>query len=222
PTGDNYLIQGNQIDACATAGGQGDGIDIKDGHTNLRVIGNIVRPKFGGQGGGDGQGISVESGSLLDGNYIESPDHDCITIFNGWNNPSGRSTLDVRNNICVNARSGNGHNSGIDVQSPNSGVTKIWSAVHIYNNTIFNTNDACIYIESGNAAGIATVENNIMHTCGGGGLSADGGQLAAHDYNAFFNTTGSAVSYSTSVACASVTSSEPHSLCADPKLVSTS
>src|SRR5205823_6589844 len=140
PTGDNYLIQGNQLDSCATAGGQGDGIDIKDGHTNLRVIGNIIRPKFSGQGGGDGHGILLESGSLLDGNYIESPDHDCISIFNGWNNPSGRSTLDVRNNICVNVRSGNGHNNGIDLQSPNSGVTKIWSAVHIYNNTIFNTN----------------------------------------------------------------------------------
>jgi hypothetical protein len=221
-TGDNYLIQGNKIESCATAGGQGDGIDVKDGHTNLRIIGNIVRPSFGGLGGRDGQGIAIESGSLIDSNYFESPGHDCIAIFAGWNNPGGRSSLDVRNNICVNATSGIGHNSGIEIQSPNSGVTNPWRTVHIYNNTIFKANGTCILIASGNASNVAVVENNVLQTCGDGGLIAPPGEIAAHDHNDFFNITGNAISYNGSFACASVTSTEPHSLCSDPKLISSS
>lgn len=40
-TGANYIVQGNTIESCAAWGAQGDGTDVKDGHTNLQVLDNI-------------------------------------------------------------------------------------------------------------------------------------------------------------------------------------
>jgi hypothetical protein len=216
-TGDNYLVQGNQIQGCAARGGQGDGIDIKDGHTNLRIVNNVIKATLGSPGN-DGQGMSVESGTLIDGNYIEAPDHNCIAVFDGWHNSVGRSGLTIQNNVCVNVTSGNGHNNGIELFDV---VSAAWTFVRVLNNTIHNISPVykCVAVGSGHRA---TVYNNIFSNCGGGGLGASSGTLGEHDYNLYFGTGSSSISYSGTFACASVASFETHSLCGDPLFVSTS
>jgi hypothetical protein len=223
-TGDNYLIQDNLIESCASWGGQGDGTDVKDGHTNLRVIGNTYRTSkpctnCGTQTpGNDGQGPLFESGSLVDSNYIEAPGHQCIPVYTSWNNSVGRGDMTVRNNMCVNINSGVGSNTGIHLWSPS--VPTIWSSIHIYNNTIFNTDDVCLQVDSGNTANGATIENNICNSTSGG-IIAGSGTISSHDYNDFYNVTGTVLSYGGTFTCGDLTSSETHSMCVDPMFVST-
>jgi hypothetical protein len=211
-TGDNYLIQGNVNESCASWGGQGDGMDIKDGHTNLRVRNNTIRPSractsCGSNGpGNDGQGIVFESATLLDGNYVETPNHNCFTAGDAWNNTIGRSSVTLRNNIAVNCNSGVGQNNGIAFFSPS--VTAKWVAASLYNNSIFRTGDNCISIQSGNPTGFINVQNNICHSTNGG--VSGGSMLATHDYNDYFNA---------GVGCP--VSGESHSMCSDPEFVST-
>jgi hypothetical protein len=211
-TGDNYLLQGNVIESCASWGGQGDGLDIKDGHTNLRVLSNTIRPSksctsCGSNGpGSDGQGIVYESGALLDSNYVESPDHNCIVGGESWNNTIGRGTLRVSNNITVSCNSGTGQNNGIAFFSPTN--TGKWTAVNISNNSVFLTGDNCVSIQLGQNPGSFTVQNNICHTTSGG--ISGGSALSGHDYNDYFNA---------GVSCP--VSGEPNSMCVDPAFAST-
>jgi hypothetical protein len=221
PTGANYLIQGNTIESCASWGGQGDGFDIKDGHANLRIIGNTLRPSkactnCGTNGpGNDGQCIPFESGSLISDNYCEAPNHQGFAIYSSWNNSAGRGTLTVENNIVVNTQSGIGSNTPYHFWAPLivSGITPVgWASVNFYNNTAYNSDDTCIAVDSGgsgngtNPANSANVENNICHSTAGG-LSAASGIVKVHDYNDYYNTG----------SCPS----ETHGLCTDPQFVST-
>ena len=48
------------------------------------------------------------------------------------------------------------------------------------------------------------------------------GTMGEHDYNLYFGTGSSSISYGGTSACASVASFEAHSLCSDPLFVSTS
>ena len=125
----------------------------------------------------------------------------------------------------MNVNNGIGRNSGIEVFGPNSGATQLWQSIDLYNNSVYNagenTGDSCISIDSGNPSGVATVQNNIVETCGGNGLSAASGTLAAHDYNNYYNTTSAPISYGGTASCSGITGSEPHSICANPQFVST-
>ncbi|MGA6949630.1 MAG: hypothetical protein WBQ40_14915 [Candidatus Sulfotelmatobacter sp.] len=226
PTGGNHLIQGNTIESCASWGGQGDGTDIKDGHENLRIIGNTYRTtkactNCGNNGpGNDGQGMPIESGALIADNYIEAPGHQCIAIYSSWNNTAGRGVMNVENNICVNANSGIGSNTAYHWWAPLivGGVTPAaWTEVNFYNNTAYNvgeaSGDACISVDSGgsgngtNPANSSHVENNVLSTCGGPGLLAAPGIVNVHDYNDYYNT----------ASCVS----EPHGICTNPQFIST-
>ena len=95
-------------------GGQGDGTDVKDGHANLRVVGNTYRTSLpctncGTNGpGNDGQGPLFESGTEVIRNYVEAPGHQCTPIYASWNNDTGRGGMLIANNICVNANSEGG------------------------------------------------------------------------------------------------------------------
>jgi len=212
-TGANHLIQYNTIESCSDAGGvENVGINIKDGHTNLSLIGNTIRPTFAGfSPNALGPGINAESGTMIAGNYIEAPATVAIAPQIGWNNSKGRSSLSITNNMVVNVNSGIGHNSGIEVFGPNSGANQLWLAVSIYNNSIFNTGitttDSCISVDSGNQNNVATVENNIMDTCGAVGLAGGSGIIALHDYNDYFNAN----------SCVP----ETHGMCVDPQFIST-
>lgn len=225
-TGKNHLIKGNTIQSCAAWGGQGDGTDIKDGHANLRIIDNsywTTKPAActswstpcAGSSGSDGQGIVMESGALVDGNFIQKTcpqggcsDHEGIAIMDSWNNAAGRlDSLVVRNNIVVNINSGIGHNNGIEAQGPaSSGAQQTWNTLNVYNNSVFSTAAQCITVSNAVATG-ATVENNICENTAGG---VTGSPLATHDYNDYFNA---------GVSCP--VSGEAHSICTDPQFTST-
>jgi hypothetical protein len=212
-TGANYMIRGNVIESCASWGGQGDGTDIKDGHANLQIIDNTYRPSkactsCGSQTpGNDGQGIVMESGALVDGNYIEAPGHEGIAIMDSWNNSVGRQDgLVVRNNIIVNVNSGVGHNNGIEAQPQQSGDTQTWNSLAVYNNTIYSTANACITVSSALATG-ANIDNNICDSTGGG---VTGSPIASKDYQDYYNA---------GVSCP--VSGEANSVCTNPDFVST-
>jgi len=215
PTGANYMIQGNTLESCASWGGQGDGTDVKDGHVNLKVIGNTYRTSLActncgtnscsGTGipgpGCDGQGPLFESGAQVIGNYIEAPGHQCIPIYASWNNTAGRGDMLMANNMCVNANSGSGSNVAYNVWPPS--VASEWATVEIYSNTAYNTDDVCISAQPGSTTGGVTVKNNICQATSGGGFSG----TATHDYNDYFNTG----------SCPP----ENHGMCVDPQFIST-
>ncbi len=222
-TGANHVIQYNTLESCSDAGGtENVGINIKDGHSNLKVMGNTIRPTYAGfSASALGPGINLESGGLISSNYIEAPATVAIAPQLGWNNSVGRSTLSVENNIIVNVNSGVGHNSGIEVFGPNSGANQIWQAIGIYNNSIYNAGNAagypCIALDSGiTPSAVAVVQNNIMDNCNGGGagFTASSGTLASHSYNLYFQATG--------MNGASCSGSETGVVCANPQFVSTS
>lgn len=225
PTGANHLIQYNTIESCASWGGQGDGSDIKDGHINLRLIGNTYRPTLactncGNNGpGNDGQCVPFESGALIQGNYCEAPNHQGVAIYSSWNNSAGRGTVTVANNLFVNINSGIGSNTALHWWAPliGAGVTPVaWQAVNFYNNTSYlngiQSGDACISVDSGgsgngtNPPNSAMVENNICHTASSA-LSAAPGIISVHDYNDYYNTN----------SCPT----ETHGMCVDPQFIST-
>lgn len=225
-TGKNHLIKGNTIQSCAAWSGQGDGLDIKDGHANLQIVDNSIwttKPAAckswstpcTGNSGSDGQGIVMESGALVDGNFIQKTcpqggctDHEGIAIMDAWNNAAGRhDSLVVRNNIVADINSGNGHNNGIEAQSAaSSGAQQTWNSLGVYNNTVYSTSAQCITVSNTVATG-AMVENNICENTAGG---VTGSPLATHDYNDYFNA---------GVSCP--VSGEAHSICTDPQFVST-
>ena len=220
-TGDDYLIQGNTLTNCGIRGGQGDGIDVKDGHTNLRIINNTLRWPNIGQYGCDCSAIILESGDLVDGNYIEAPQKNGIYSGAGWDNTVGRNALIIRNNVVVNITAGPGHRNGIELEGASS-ATYQWSNTRVYNNSIYKTVDACV--EIGAPQGPVTVTNNIFQECGGNGVSnAAAAILTTHDYNQYFNIAGSALANAgVSTSCANIATVEPRSMCGDPKFVSTS
>jgi hypothetical protein len=154
----------------------------------------------------------MESGALVDGNYIEAPGHEGVAIFDSWNNSVGRGPLRVTNNIIVNVRSGIGHNNGIEVQSPAlSGSNQVWaSPMNIENNSVYLTAAPCITVSSSSLAGGtgASALNNICHSTSGG--ITGGSAYTTHDYNDYFNA---------GVSCP--VSGESHSMCVDPQFVST-
>ena len=179
-------------------------------NTNLPGGGTIGPPGPGC----DGQGIPMESGALIAGNFFQQPGHNAISITASWNNGAGRAALAVLNNGITNVNSGYGHNAGVDQQTPGGICTSswpCWGAFTVYNNSIYSTTDPCIEIESGNTssggAAEATIKNNIASTCGSGGITG-GALILAHDYNDCYNTT----------SCPS----ETHGITSNPQFVNTS
>ena len=229
PSGDNYLIQDNLIQSCGSAGGQGDGTDVKDGHTNLHIIDNVYQTTLGETpGSSDGQGILFESGSstaspavpIAEGNYIEAPGHQCIAQYSSWNNSAGRGTFLAVNNVCVNINSGVGSNVAFHWWAPTilSGTTPpAWTGSQWYNNTAYlvglSTGDATFSMDSGgsgngtNPSNSAIIENNITNDTKTN-ITAASGIIQLHDYNDCFNAT-------------SCLAGETHGITTDPKFVST-
>jgi len=221
-TGANDVIQYNTMEACSAAGGtENDGIDIKDGHANLQVIGNTIRATLNVNNGQTGPGINLESGGLISGNYIEAPATNAIAPSLGWNTATGRSSVNIENNIVVNVNTNIAHNAGVLVFSPNSGANQLWQTMGIYNNTFYNvgnlSGDPCIVIQSGSmATASAIVQNNIMDDCnaGGAGFTAASGTLASHSNNLYYQSTGM-----NGATCAG---SEVGVVCGNPNFISTS
>src|SRR5208283_2578002 len=222
-TGANHLIQYNTFESSADAGGtENEGIDIKDGHASLQIIGNTIRPTLAATTpNAIGPGINLESGGLISGNYIEAPMTVAIAAQIGWNNKVGRSSLTVENNIIVNVNTNAGHNSGIEVFSSSySEATQLWQAVGIYDNTLHNVGNVagypCIVLDPAiSPSAVAIVQNNIMANCdaGAAGFTASPGTLATHSNNLYYQAT--------ALNGASCSGSEPGVVCSNPQFVST-
>jgi hypothetical protein len=213
---DNVLIENNIVVDPGLRGGQGDCIDTKDGHTNLRLVGNHCTWPSGSDAC-DCQGIALGSGSLVEGNYIEHPDHQGILLGEAWDNSFGRAGIDIRNNVLIDINGDNGTRIGIRIGG--STTTDPWSDVTVRNNTIFSTVGGCIVIDANNTNVI--VENNIMEGCGAIALNASTGTVGSHDYNVYFNIGVSSCTRidGANTACTSITSSEANSVHADPVFV---
>src|SRR5208283_1438503 len=216
-TGANHLIQYNTFESSADAGGtENEGIDIKDGHASLQIIGNTIRPTLAATTpNAIGPGINLESGCLISGNYIEAPMTVAIAAQIGWNNKVGRSSLTVENNIIVNVNTNAGHNSGIEVFSSSySEATQLWQAVGIYDNTLHNVGNVagypCIVLDPAiSPSAVAIVQNNIMANCdaGAAGFTASPGTLATHSNNLYYQAT--------ALNGASCSGSEPGVVCSN-------
>jgi hypothetical protein len=214
-TNNDVLIQGNTITDPGLRGGQGDGIDVKDGNTNLRIIGNkITHPTFNANC--DCQGIIAESADLIDSNFISSPQHIGIATGAAWNNAFGRNQLVIRNNMVVNM-TGTGSTYGIKLYGGTTSTYE-WANTQVYNNTIYNATNTGI---SGDPLHVnVTIVNNILSSVAGG-ISMAPGTLAVHNNNDYFNAGTPLFDGVSSFSCSTLALSEPLSICADPRFVST-
>lgn len=222
-TGDNILVQENLIEDPGHFGGDNNCVDVKDGHTNTRIVRNLCYPTLNYLSGtsGSDQGIVAESGQLFDGNFIVSPSKNGLVIATSWNNNTGKAGAVLRNNIIVNMRSGVGQNTGIMVWTPTDATgDATWQAVSVYNNAIYSANDSCITFQSGSVIASGGVVKNNLCDSTPTAFSFSGGLVASHDYNGF-GTSVTALGIGT---CSTHTvSTETHGYCgATPLYVSTS
>jgi hypothetical protein len=179
-TGNDILIQGNTIVNAGWFGGQGDGIDVKDGNTNLRIVGNTIHlasnwPSRAWRV----QGIIVEGADLIEGNFIYDYKTNGIVTVGAWNNSHGRKGLAIRNNIIVNTLNGLKLNGG----RPGFG----WTDTAVYNNTIYKSIEVGILVplDRSHHDNISIV-NNIVWGSGTLNLDVPWERLGVHNYNDFY------------------------------------
>lgn len=185
PSHDDVRIIGNTIYDTAAYGGQGDGIDVKGGISNLLISGNTIWNLRAD--GSTARGIVTQGfydvasdARSINGNIIHSITNICdgaIAIANSWGTQLG--TL-IYNNLIYN-NSGVGSTTGIRVYS--GAVTNI-------NNTIYASSSYAIASDSG-----STVHNQnnffIKNRSSGTQLSLLG-TVSFSNYNAW---EGSALGY---------------------------
>ena len=91
-------VEGNVLRNVAVYGGEPDAIDIKDGLRNVVIRGNDIRLQQKSR-----DGISLESGAIVERNYVESAGRIGIAFSAYWNNSGAtRAGTVARNNIIVN------------------------------------------------------------------------------------------------------------------------
>jgi hypothetical protein len=117
-THDGILVENNTINHPGINGGQGDGIDIKDGLSNVTVRGNRISDTHLGSGitvaGGYG---SERQGIIIEHNQIYRSAQRGILVGSNWGDPRGYI---IRYNTIVNSSSAGvslsgGATSSIDV-----------------------------------------------------------------------------------------------------------
>jgi hypothetical protein len=217
-TGDDILVKDNIITNPGWHGGQGEGIDVKDGNTNLRIVGNTISWTTGYPSPLDYQAIVVEGADLIEGNFVYSngaPFRNGIVTASAWNNSHGRNQLVIRNNIIAGAT-----NNGMKLYGGASAPYQ-WSNTKIYNNAVYGSGDQSILITDTLHNGI-TLINNILSTSGEWNLYAPLGVFLAHSNNIYYaGPFGLVHSGSTTYDSSSLASFEPSAISLDPKFVST-
>ena len=178
PSHSNITIEGNVIYNAGTRGGQGDGIDIKGGLSNVTVraneIYNINDPSARaivtqGQMPGASQRMVIERNRIHDCSGIEDA---AIAVSNSWGTAQG---ITIRNNV---------------IDKIDGGGVKIYESqdtVEIYNNTISGCSEVGIH----STQAPITIKNNLLLGNNGGGpqVSLSGGPVLC-DYNAYSNSWG--------------------------------
>jgi hypothetical protein len=144
----DILVEGNIIRDPGFNGGQGDGVDVKAGLTNVRIINNVIErthdstagivvsPAFNG----------VKNQLLIEGNVIRDVDRQGI-LFGGMNGAV------IRNNIIWNAAG-----SGISL-SGGTGDDLYNNDVLIANNTVYGCAGGGVSIGDTNSV---KLRNNIL------------------------------------------------------------
>lgn len=221
---DGVLIEANRVGVVATLGGEPDAIDIKDGLRNVVIRANDVRMQTNSR-----DCVTLESGALVERNYLESCGRIAVAFSEFWNTSNAtRANSSARNNVIINAGvetvMGYANRAGIWVDPPNGGGDH-FSGVTIYSNTVYrvispSTTGICIYV----GASGTTVRNNIGSECADYALSADASTLTDKSYNLWFESgaTPVVVRYGgSSYTTATVTTFDANSSGANPLLVDT-
>jgi hypothetical protein len=145
PAHTDILVEGNSIYNCGMYGGQGDCIDVKDGHTGVVIRSNTCSA---GQPSDNVNGISSHSAIIAEGNIIHDMPNNGISLGTYWGD--GFSGARIVNNLIYN----NG-DDGIAIGTDDA--SKPVDDTQIIHNTI-----------AGNAGG------GILVGSGGGGIGAIG------------------------------------------------
>lgn len=182
-TEDDVLIEGNTITNPGFYGGQGDGIDIKEGHTNLRIRANVINlissPSV------SNRGITAESADLIENNFVFNATTNAIVTTSGYGNTWGRDRLVLRNNIAIA-----GANNALKLDASDApDAASEWYNTVIENNTFFKpSTTAADHVVTLNGHHNVTWRNNIVL----GGTTAfqalwfTDTDFAVHDYNCYF------------------------------------
>jgi hypothetical protein len=220
---DGVLIQGNTLRNIAFYGGEGDAIDLKDGLRHVVVSGNDIRLQQNSR-----DGVTMESGALVEKNYVEGAGRIAICFSAYWNKAAAtRLGSEVRNNIVANiggnVTGGYGGRAGIYVDG-GDGTGDSFTDVGIYSNSIYK-----VVTPNGSGFGILVgaagtkLKDNIVLEADLYPMSAGAGTLAEQGYNLFFKTGAGAVvaNYgSSSYTASTITDFDASSLSEDPQFVS--
>lgn len=225
----NILIENNTIYNCGTLGGEGDMIDIKPENSNITVRGNTIymAPPHVGKGV---IGVGINAVATVENNFIYNTGSGGIVFKDYWNqlandDSTWRNGGVIRNNIIVNAgqdpAEAGAWNDGILVGWEETFGTDHWANVKIYNNTVYAAVGNGIEVQ-GNSNTRVDVRNNIASQCGGMEFSANANTLSTHDYNDYYDTSGTIFNYGgIARTCDTITLSETNSICSDPQFFST-
>jgi len=161
----HILIEDFLIDDPGVNGGQGDGIDCKNGITYLTIRLGEIRGCHE-----DGNGINVpmtatnlNQNTLIERVFIHDPAHELSAgnfgIYAATDQPTGSSLyglngVTIRNNIIANCRRGIQYSGNT---SPNQPATN----GYIFNNTVYNTNPDTGLAVATNVSN-CIVENNFV------------------------------------------------------------
>ena len=168
PSHTDVTILENEIYQAGKYGGQGDGIDIKAGMSNVVVRGNIIHNCDGEVRGIVAQGNQQEAGGLvIDSNkiYDMTLEDAAIVLSDSWGTP--KETV-ISNNIIYNNRGG----GGIRIYDSHDEVL-------VANNTIWDNDGPGI----SNADGAIKLRNNWVF--GNAGNEVDLRGAINSNYNAY-------------------------------------
>ena len=198
----NILIENNTITNAGINGAQGDGIDLKDGLTNVIVRGNIIKNTYS-TGGAGATGITSsgvylgKQNLVIENNIISGTETSGIQLGASWAVPNG---IVIRNNTVFNSG-----NAGINV-SGTTASSAVNTDISIYNNTLYNNISTAISV--GNFSGVNIYNNLIFgnnHLNGDSQVSKWGiTNNLSSDYNTFYPKIGWSIEGSHSVITSSV------------------
>jgi hypothetical protein len=226
--GDTLLIEDNIVHNSGAFGAEGDGIDIKDGWTNVIVRNNTLSKDVTVNSQNDG--IITNSAALIEGNFLYNWGRNGITLTNYYHAFDGFWTgAIVRNNVVVACGGASSLSWGFGIAYPEAPGTFSFVTPAIYNNTVYGTVKAGspgaargIYIGPTVATTVA-VYNNIVAATDGIHFEAPAGVLGAHGNNDYWHSgAGTVARYgSNSYTATTITAFESNSLSIIPLFVNT-
>jgi hypothetical protein len=172
PAHTGILVEGNTIYNCGVYGGQGDCIDVKDGHTDVVIRGNVCSD---GQPSENVNGIPSHSAIVAEGNIIHDMPDNGLSMGTYWG--TGFSGARIANNL-IYGNGGDGIYIGTD------DAARPIDDTLIVNNTIAGNGEGGILVGStGTAVGAVGITNNIVALNGTGllGWGTPDAVLSAND-----------------------------------------